>query len=112
MQPPQEDGDRVGFNLQAIQQIQAIAQDNQVQMLLAMTPLLRELGEPGPRDYERKARDRLHEFTQRETIPFIDFLPHFNAAKEFKSLYHDHIHLSPEGNQKISQQIAKELTSP
>ena len=102
-----EPGDRVGFNLEAIQQIQAIAQTNG-QFLLAMTPLLREIGQPGPRDYEQKARQRLIDFTAAQQITYLDFLPVFNAV-ESATLYRDHIHLSPQGNHKVSEVISQSL---
>lgn len=107
----QEGGDRVGFNLAAIEQIQTIASESQSKFLLVMTPLLRELGEPGSRDYEQKARQRLDEFTQQNQIEFIDFLPIFNAAPQPQALYRDHIHLSPAGNQLVTQRIIQSLSN-
>jgi hypothetical protein len=70
----QEGGDRVGFNLEAIAKIQDIAAQNNSKLVLAMTPLKRELGEPGSRDYEIKARARLEEFACLRKINYIDFL--------------------------------------
>lgn len=104
-----EKGDRVGIILQAIQQIQAIAQQDQGVFLLVMTPLLRELGQPGPRDYEVKARQRLVEFAQAEGIVYIDVLPLFNAAPNPAEFYRDHIHLTPLGNQQVTQQVVAAL---
>jgi lysophospholipase L1-like esterase len=101
-----EKGDRVGFNLAAIQQIKAIALANNSQLILAMTPLLREVQAPGSRDYEQKARQRLKEFTQQEQIPYLDFLSTFANTSQPETLYRDHIHLSPTGNQLVSQQIS------
>jgi hypothetical protein len=106
---PEEKGDRVGFNLEAIHQIQQIVTENQGQFLLAITPLLRELGEPGPRDYEIKARQRLQEFTQQHQIPYLDFLDPFNAVESPASLYRDHIHLSPQGNELVTQKITEAI---
>ncbi len=100
-----EKGDRVGFNLQAIREIHTCAQENQARVLLAMTPLKRELGEPGPRDYEWKARNRLSALTEERQIPYIDFLPIFNAQENLDSLYRDHIHLSPLGNQLVTNSL-------
>ncbi len=105
----QEKGDRVGKNLTAIAEIKAIVIENKSQFLLAMTPLLREVKPPGSRDYEVKARERLREFTQNEQIPYLDFLPIFTEESESESLYRDHIHLSPKGNQIVSQKIADQL---
>ncbi|MBW4522375.1 MAG: SGNH/GDSL hydrolase family protein [Scytolyngbya sp. HA4215-MV1] len=113
--PPvkKEAGDLVSINLAAIEQVKAIAQQTKSQFLLAMTPLLREIGEPGSRDYERKARQRLSDFVQAQQIHYIDFLPIFKAESHPTGLYRDHIHLSPAGNRvvsaKISQALKKEL---
>ncbi|BCL39324.1 hypothetical protein NSMS1_57710 [Nostoc sp. MS1] len=74
-----------------------------------MTPLLRELGEPGPRDYEIKARQRLKEFTQSQQMTYVDFLPIFNATNDFKALYQDHIHLNLQGNQVVNQKLERSL---
>lgn len=109
--PPvkKEPGDPVTVNLAAIEQIKAIAQQTNSRFLLAMTPLLREIGEPGSRDYERKARQRLSDFVQAQQIQYIDFLPIFQASQNPAGLYRDHIHLSPEGNRVVSQKIAQAL---
>lgn len=104
-----ESGDRVGVNLEAIAKIQELTLQHHSKFLLVMTPLLRELGEPGPRDYEIKARQRLQDFTQAQQITYIDFLPIFNAINNPKSLYQDHIHLNLQGNQLVSQQIERSL---
>lgn len=105
----QEPGDRVGFNLTAIAEIQAIAKSSNIKFLLAMTPLLREVGSPGPRDYEIKERQRLTEFTTSKQIVYLDFLPVFNSAESKESLYRDHIHLSYQGNWQVSQAIAQSI---
>lgn len=104
-----ESGDRVAVNLEAIKKIQEFTQKNNAQFLLAMTPLLREIGEPGPRDYEIKERQRLKEFTKIQNITYIDFLPIFNASQDPKNLYHDHIHFNLQGNQLISEVIEQKL---
>ncbi|MGK7873549.1 MAG: SGNH/GDSL hydrolase family protein [Xenococcaceae cyanobacterium] len=104
-----EGGDRVGFNLQAIGKIEAIAKDANAQFILAMTPLLREIGEPGSRNYERKARQRLQDFIDNEQIPYIDFLPLFNEFEQPESLYRDHIHLNDEGNRLVSETLSQSL---
>jgi GDSL-like Lipase/Acylhydrolase family len=104
-----EKGDRVGRNLAAIQEIQAITRQTNSHFILVMTPLLREIGNPGPRDYEIKARARLTEFTQSEKIAYIDFLPLFNSSQQPQTLYRDHIHLTALGNQLVSQSIRQEI---
>ncbi|MEA5513485.1 SGNH/GDSL hydrolase family protein [Nodularia sp. UHCC 0506] len=104
-----EAGDIVGINLEAISQIQEFTRQNNSQFLLLMTPLLREVGEPGPRDYEIKTRQRLIDFTQAQQITYIDFLPLINAHPGAKALYQDHIHFNLQGNQFISQVIERSL---
>ncbi|MBD2083771.1 GDSL-type esterase/lipase family protein [Coleofasciculus sp. FACHB-542] len=105
-----ESGDRVGFNLKAIQEIQTIAEQKGARFLLAMTPLKRELGELGSRDYELKARVRLIDLTQNQHIAYIDFLPIFNSKEQPENLYRDHIHLSPQGNQLVNEEIGRSLS--
>lgn len=100
-----EKGDRVGFNLEAIAQINILAN---AQFLLAMTPLLREIS-PGSRDYELKARRRLTEFTQDQQIAYLDLLEEFKVFAAPEALYRDHIHLSPQGNLKVSEAITRSL---
>ncbi|MDJ0718316.1 MAG: SGNH/GDSL hydrolase family protein [Prochloraceae cyanobacterium] len=100
-----EGGDRVGFNLKAIEQIKAISTDAGAGLILAMTPLLREVRDPSPRDYEKKARLRLQEFAETENINYIDFLSLFQATEEPESLYRDHIHLNLKGNKLVSEKL-------
>ncbi|MBD2340933.1 SGNH/GDSL hydrolase family protein [Calothrix sp. FACHB-156] len=104
-----EPGDRVGINLDAIAKIQALTRESGSQFLLVMTPLLREIGDPGPRDYEIEARQRLTDFTQAQQIKYIDVLPIFNSTANVKALYQDHIHLNLQGNQLVSQLIERSL---
>ncbi|MBD2059186.1 SGNH/GDSL hydrolase family protein [Oculatella sp. FACHB-28] len=104
-----EGGDRVGFNLEAIQQINELVSQSNGRLILAMTPLLREIGTPGSRDYEIKARQRLKDFTEETQILYLDFLPIFNNVESPKALYRDHIHLSPQGNQVVSENLLKVL---
>lgn len=107
---PRETGDIVGRNLAAIAEIASIAQNHQSQFLLVMTPLKRELTtQGGPRNYEEKARQQLHEFINQYQIKYVDFLSVFNAQKDPLNLYRDHIHLSPEGNHLVSQEISESL---
>lgn len=105
----QEKGDRVGYNLEAVQKIQSIAVQSNAKFLLAITPLLRETSHSGARDYEKKARQRLTTFTQEQEILLLDFLPTFMAATNPSGLYQDHIHLSPNGNQQVIDRVAKKL---
>lgn len=105
-----EGGDRVGVNLEAIVAIHQFVKQADAQLLLVLTPLLREVSPLEPRDYELKARQRLQALTTSEQIPFIDFLPIFNAAAtQPKNLYQDHIHLSQSGNTLVSEKISKTI---
>ncbi len=106
-----EPGDRVGFNLDAIRQIHVLTQQVPAQLLLIMTPLRRELGQPGSRDYEVQARQRLSIFTAAANIPYLDCLPLFNALPQPQALYHDHIHLNTVGNRWVSEQIQQWLST-
>ncbi|MCL1465292.1 SGNH/GDSL hydrolase family protein [Argonema galeatum] len=104
-----EESDRVDRNLAAIEQIGLLAHQSNCHFLLAMTPLLREIGNSGPRDYELKERQRLTDFTQSQQILYLDFLPIFNRAQQPETLYRDHIHLSPQGNHLVSEAISREI---
>ena len=103
-----EEGDRVGKILEAIQAIHKLSLSNNVQFLMIMTPLLREV-EGKSRDYEMVARDRLYEFTKKEGINYIDLLESFKVSGKAKQLYHDNIHLNGAGNEEVSQIILKAL---
>jgi hypothetical protein len=107
-QQPQP-SDLVGYNLEKLLMIEAIALQNNANFILAMTPLLREVGEPGSRDYEIKARQRLTELTKSQNWVYIDFLPIFKATAQPETLYRDHIHLTPSGNQLVSETISQRL---
>ncbi|MCC5663572.1 SGNH/GDSL hydrolase family protein [Nostoc sp. CHAB 5784] len=104
-----EPGDRVGINLEAIAKIQALTRQSNSQFLLVITPLLREIGEPGPRDYEIIARQRLNDFTKAQQINYIDFLPIFNSTSNPQASYHDHIHLNLQGNTFVSEVMERSL---
>lgn len=98
-------GDRVGVNLEAIRQLNQVVQTANGQLAIAMTPLRRELGEDGPRDYELVARQRLTAFTDAQGIAYLDFLPRFRQTSP-EGLYIDHIHLSAEGNDLVGKALA------
>jgi hypothetical protein len=107
-----EEGDRVGIILNAIQEIRSIANRNNAEFVLAMTPLLRELKSPGSRDYEITARKRLTEMTQTEKIKYMDFFAIFQSATQTvppETLYRDHIHLSQTGNQLVLEWLLKAI---
>lgn len=104
--PPSETGDLVELNLEAIRQMIDIARQANSFLLLALTPLQRELAPSGSRDYEIRARERLLALTQAESISYLDFLPIFNAVQRPGQLFRDNIHLSPQGNQLVSQTLS------
>lgn len=99
-------GDRVGANLEAIRQLHQTVRDSGGQLLLAMTPLKRELDPAGPKDYELVARQRLTDFAAAASIPYLDFLPVFQQSQA-DLLYIDHIHLSAAGNDQVGQALAQ-----
>ncbi len=104
-----EAGDRVGIILEAIANIKTLTQTHNCQLIVAITPLLREIDEPGSRDYEIIARQRLSDFVTSHQITYIDFLPIFQAQADPKSLYQDHIHVNYLGNKLVSQELEKSL---
>ncbi|MBO9997816.1 MAG: SGNH/GDSL hydrolase family protein [Cyanobacteria bacterium SID2] len=104
-----EGGDIVGRNLESIEQLHDRLQADSISLLLAMTPLKREL--PQPRDYEIEARQRLSDFAEEREIPYINFLPLFNSIDEPETLYRDHIHLSPLGNEQVVREIDRVFRS-
>ncbi|MEM7061781.1 MAG: SGNH/GDSL hydrolase family protein [Cyanobacteria bacterium P01_B01_bin.77] len=109
-----EKGDRIGKNLTAIKEIKNYVDASDGRLLLAMTPLKREVLN-GPRDYELAARQRVDELVAQQHIPYIDFLQPFQSYSVADSLYRDHIHLSPTGNalvaQALSELICQSLTT-
>ena len=101
-----ERGDRVGFNLEAIEKMKAIATENESQFMMVLTPLKREMN-PEPRDYEKVARKRLQDWVDTNHVEFIDFLPIFAKQENIDTLYRDHIHLSPLGERLVSEHISE-----
>jgi len=102
-----EGGDRVGKNLSAIDLIHQQAAAEKAKFLLVLSPLRREI--PIPRDYEIEARARLQNWTAENNVPYTDLLSTFQEHPNVDSLYRDHIHLSPAGNQLVSSRIASEI---
>ena len=101
-----EKGDRVGFNLEAIEKMKAIATQNNSQFMIVLTPLKREV-DNDPKQHEQWARQRLEEWINNNNIPFIDFLKTFQEQENSDNLYRDHIHLSSVGNQLVSEKITQ-----
>jgi lysophospholipase L1-like esterase len=106
----QEGGDRVGANLEAVRQLKHLTDQANCRLIVAMTPLLREVQPPGPRDYEITARQRVTQFTEQAQIPYIDFLADFQTAADPDALYRDHIHLSPQGYTLVTQTLSSAVT--
>ncbi len=107
--PSAQNEDKVGSNLEAIRQIKTAVNLANIDFVLAMTPKLHETGEIGSHEWEVKARSRLTELVATEKITYIDFLSIFNSAAEPLTFYRDSIHLSPKGNQLVSQIISKKF---
>ena len=107
--PSTKNEDKVGCNLEAIRQIKTAANLSNIKFVLALTPKLHETGEIGPHEWEVKARERLAELVTTEKITYIDFLPIFNSVAKPPTFYRDGIHLSPEGNQLVSQTISYQI---
>ncbi|WP_013321147.1 SGNH/GDSL hydrolase family protein [Gloeothece verrucosa] len=104
----EEKGDPVGINLAAIKEIHNLTLNKNAKLLLAITPLKREINAATQRDYERKARERLSDWAAEEGIAFVDFLPLFRAEKT-ELLYRDTIHLTEKGNQLVSHTLTQSL---
>jgi hypothetical protein len=101
----------VELNRGAIGLIQAYAQDQGVPLILAMTPLKREVTD-GPRDYEVYERRALSQWSQQRGLPYLDLLPMFKSLSQSPSnpsLYQDHIHLSAAGNRLVIDQLVSAL---
>ncbi|WP_206815447.1 SGNH/GDSL hydrolase family protein [Chroococcus sp. FPU101] len=106
--PKLKEKDNEKNNLAAIQDIYQVCQTNQAQLIIAVTPLLREV-EQSSKDYEQRAKKRLTEFTQSQSIPLIDFLPRFKQINPPNSIYRDTIHITPDGNQIVSKTLIEEI---
>ena len=103
-----EEGDIVGFNLEAIKQIKTIAQRNRTELIVVMTPLLQEL-ESGSNEVEIMAKERLKELFTQEQISYLDFFPIFDDFPQPEFLYRDRTHLSPQGEALVSKKIAEAI---
>lgn len=97
-------GDRVKPNLEAIQQVNQFVQDQHSRLLVAITPLKREV-EEGSTDIEKLARERLERFLKDQNIPFLDFLPLFKQHN-CQTFYSDRIHITPQGNQFVGEVLS------
>lgn len=103
-----EGGDRVGKNLEAINGIYQKVIADGGQFILVLSPLKREV--PGPRDYELVARQRLKDWTAEADVCYLDLMETYQKHDpDPDSLYRDHIHLSPDGNELVGSAIAKAI---
>ncbi|MBE9221128.1 SGNH/GDSL hydrolase family protein [Cyanobacterium stanieri LEGE 03274] len=107
---PKETGDVVAMNLKAVKDIYEIAKKDKMDFFLALTPLKREVFAPFSKDYEIKARERLNYLVNELEITYTDFLPLFKSYSNPDDLYHDHIHLSHEGNKLLVNHWQKNIT--
>lgn len=102
---PQEKGNILQFNLDAIANIHKFSQDNNCQFILALTPLKKEILPEYKPDYRVKARKSLTDWAEENQITFIDFLPIFKSQENPDSLYFDHIHLNQKGTEIVTKNI-------
>lgn len=102
---PKEKGNILKFNLEAIEKIYHLAQENNTQFILAITPLKKETLPNYSEDYRTKARKTLIDWATENKITFINFLPIFKAQENPEELYLDSIHLNWKGTELVSQTI-------
>ncbi|WP_246198785.1 SGNH/GDSL hydrolase family protein [Sodalinema gerasimenkoae] len=107
----QEDGDVVQKNLEAIGQLCEYLKAENVSLLVLLTPLKRELGEPGPRPYEQKARERLANHLKEYGITYVDVLQTFNGLDNPENLYRDTIHFNASGNHILTELLRLRLSN-
>ena len=104
-----EEGDRVGQNLAAINGIHRQVSAEGGQLVLVLSPLKREL--LGPRDYELVARQRLQDWATESDVLYLDLLKTYQKQPNPEDLYRDHIHLSPQGNELVGDAIAQAIVT-
>lgn len=102
---PKEKGNILRFNLEAIKKIYHLTQENNIQFILAITPLKKEALPSYSEDYRARARKTLTDWATENNITFIDFLPIFKAQENPEKLYLDSIHLNEKGTELVSQTI-------
>lgn len=106
--PKPKEKDAVGINLAAVREIHQACQANHTQLIIAITPLLKEV-EQSSKDFQQRAKNRLTELAETESIPLIDFLPRFKQVEPPNSIYRDHIHITLKGNRIVSQSLSEEI---
>lgn len=105
----QKETNLVDKNLNAITAINNIAQEKQLQFILAITPLKSETIPPYGKTFQKRARTKLEELTKNQNIEYIDFLPIFQEQENPETLYHDHIHLNDQGTKLVSQILEEKI---
>lgn len=105
----QKETNLVDKNLNAITAINNIAQEKQLQFILAITPLKTETIPPYGKTFQKRARTKLEELTKNQNIEYIDFLPIFQQQENPETLYHDHIHLNDQGTKLVSQILEEKI---
>lgn len=105
----QQDGDVIQKNLEAIGQLCDALQAQNVEVLVLLTPLKRELGEPGPRPYEQKARERLANYLKERSVHYVDVLFTLNGLDNPGTLYRDTIHFNASGNHILTELLRLRL---
>lgn len=106
---PAEKGDVMGRNLKAIKQMQTIANESQAQFIIAVTPLLREMDAEKFREQDQRGKNRLKRWAKEQNIEVIDCLEQFRSFDDPETLYRDHIHLSPQGDQLLADILAQAI---
>ncbi|MGK7932509.1 MAG: SGNH/GDSL hydrolase family protein [Microcystaceae cyanobacterium] len=104
--PKEPGGDRMKLNLNAMTEMKAIAEENNSQFMVAVTPLLRELDKNESKEQDKRGRMRLQKWATEQQVHLIDVLPQFTSVEDPKTLYRDHIHLSPLGDQIVAEILA------
>ena len=104
------ENDRLEQNLAAISEIKAIAEAEDTEFILVLTPLLREF-KSGSTESESAARTSLEELVKREKINYLDILLAWTDFPQPEFLYRDRIHFTPQGNIKLVEAIKERLST-
>jgi len=103
-------GENLEANLAAIKEIKAIAIESNAKFILALTPLLKEFKEGSTKE-EAKARKSLQDLVAKENINYLDFWQIWSDFPQPEFLYRDRIHPSPQGNNKIIEQLTSVISN-
>ena len=106
-----EKGDRVGKNLTAIDGIYQIVSRHEAEQRDRHRQVHVWRARAQARNHARlNARERLKSWASEHHIVYLDLLSTFQQHPDPDSLYRDHIHLSPMGNQLVSDLIAQAMS--